>query len=178
MARMWKALLPLLLFAVLAGYFGVQLVIGRNETLPSALLDRPVPAVELPPLRPGDARGFGPQDLTGQVHLVNVFASWCVPCRAEHPLLMALGKEGVPIIGINYRDKPGNALAWLASLGDPYRRIGVDPEGKTAIEWGVYGVPETFVVDKTGRIRHKHVGVLTQEVVDKTIRPLVRELSK
>jgi cytochrome c biogenesis protein CcmG/thiol:disulfide interchange protein DsbE len=168
--------LPAVVFTLLAVGFYVGLGIDSN-VLPSALIDQPAPDFALPPL-PGDERGFSSADLRGHVSLVNVFASWCTPCRAEHPILNALAKPGrVPIYGINYKDKADPALAWLAELGNPYTRIGAD-DGRVGIDWGVYGVPETFIVDRAGRIRYKHVGPLTQNDVERTILPLVTRLEK
>lgn len=170
-------LLPLLVFLLVAGYFGLQLTSGADPSrLPSALIDKPVPDFALPAL-PGRDRGLSASDLTGEVQLVNVFASWCVPCRAEHPLLIRLAREeGVTVRAINYKDDPDDALAWLDRLGDPYASIGADRDGRAAIDWGVYGVPETFVVDARGRIRYRHVGPLMPFDIDETILPLVRAL--
>jgi cytochrome c biogenesis protein CcmG/thiol:disulfide interchange protein DsbE len=169
-------LLPCLLFAALAGAFYAGL--GSDTTvLPSALIDQPVPRFALPPLA-GQPHGFSSSDLDGHVSLVNIFASWCGPCRTEHPVLNALAKSGrVAVYGINYKDKPEAAAAWIAALGNPYTRIGAD-DGRVGIEWGVYGVPETFVVDRAGRIRYKHVGPLTAADVAQTILPLVARLEK
>ena len=171
----WLFLAPLLLFAIVAGYFAVGLPRDPG-TLPSALLDKPAPDFDLPPLLPGKP-GLASSDLKGAPVLVNVWASWCVPCRAEHPVLTRLGRE-VPIFGLNYKDKPEDARRFLVELGDPYRRIGTDPSGRVGIDWGVYGVPETFVVDAEGRIRHRHVGPLTEKVVAETIRPLMKSLTR
>ncbi|NBN65494.1 DsbE family thiol:disulfide interchange protein [Microvirga tunisiensis] len=164
------ALLPLLIFAALAGLFLFQLVLGRDPaTLPSALLDKPAPEMALAPVegltRDGQpVPGFSGADLKGGVTVVNVFASWCVPCRQEHPLLEELGKdERVRLIGINYKDKPENARRFLGSLGNPYDRIGADDTGRAAIEWGVYGVPETYILDSAGIIRFKYIGPLSPE---------------
>ncbi len=169
-------LLPVLVFAMI----GVGLAVGLTRdpsTLPSALLDQPTPAFNLPPLPGHDGPGLSADDLKGgEVALVNVFASWCAPCRIEHPLLQRLADEGVAVYGINYKDRPENARAFLDELGDPYRRIGFDDTGRVAIDWGVYGVPETFVVNKEGRIVHKHVGPLMPRDVENTILPLVKEL--
>lgn len=174
--RGWIFLLPGILFAVLAaGFFGG---LGTDSTrLPSALIDQKAPDFALPPLG-GAGPGFSSADLAGQVSLVNTFASWCAPCRTEHPVLNELAKsKRVAIYGINYKDKADAAAAWIAALGNPYSRIGVD-DGRVGIEWGVYGVPETFVVDRTGRIRHRHVGPLTQADIERTILPLVAKLEK
>jgi len=166
--------LPVLLFAVLTGYLLVGL--GRDPSvLPSALIDTPAPAFDLPGL--GVRAGLATGDLPGHVTLVNFFASWCVPCRAEHPMLMRLAKEGqVALYGIAYKDQPEASGQLLAQLGDPYSRVGVDSTGRTAIDFGVYGVPETYVLDKTGRIRYRQVGPITQEDYDGKILPLLKRL--
>ncbi len=157
-------LLPLGVFAGLAATFAFSL--GRDPSkLPSALIGRPVPAFALPPVK-GRTLGLSNSDLKGGISLVNVFASWCVPCRQEHPLFLDLNKRGtVPVHGINYKDRPDDAAAWLNELGDPYTRTGADRDGRVSIDWGVYGVPETFVVNRAGIIAHKHVGPLTQEAL-------------
>ncbi|GGB25608.1 MULTISPECIES: DsbE family thiol:disulfide interchange protein [Rhodobacterales] len=166
-------LLATLLFAVFAwGLF------NSSEDLPSALLDRPVPEFDLPPVQ-GREAGLSTSDLAGHVSLVNVFASWCVPCRQEHPLFMSLSRSNeVPIYGINYKDPPDQAAAWLDDLGDPYTRIGADHDGRAGIEWGVYGIPETYVIAANGTIAYRHVGPLTQSDIDNTLLPLVRELQQ
>ncbi|ERP87639.1 MULTISPECIES: DsbE family thiol:disulfide interchange protein [Stappiaceae] len=163
-------LLPLVVFAALAALFLFQLTLGGDpQKIPSALINKPAPEFDLPPvegLTDGDTAvaGFSRQDLIGKVSVVNVFASWCVPCRQEHPLLEELAKvEGIQLLGINYKDKPENARRFLGSLGNPYQRVGADTGGRTAIEWGVYGVPETFVVDGEGTIRYKFIGPLSPE---------------
>ncbi len=171
----WLFLAPLLLFAIVAGYFAVGLTRDPG-TLPSALLDKPAPDFALPPLLPNKP-GLATADLKGAPVLVNVWASWCVPCRAEHPVLTRLARE-VPVFGFNYKDKPEDARRFLVELGDPYRRIGTDPSGRVGIDWGVDGVPETYVVDAEGRIRHRHVGPLTDRVVAETIRPLMKSLTR
>jgi cytochrome c biogenesis protein CcmG/thiol:disulfide interchange protein DsbE len=170
-------LLPAVLFALLALVFYSRL--GTDTTvLPSALIDQPAPEFALPPLADSGEPGFSSADLKDKVSLVNIFASWCVPCRAEHKLLNAVAtSKRVPIYGINYKDKPEAARAWLAELGNPYIRIGADA-GRAGIEWGVYGVPETFVVDRQGRIRYKHVGPLTRDDLDRKILPLIEKLEK
>jgi cytochrome c biogenesis protein CcmG/thiol:disulfide interchange protein DsbE len=164
--------LPVAVFLILAAafIFGLQRDPGA---LPSALIDKPVPIFELPPLKAAgdDIKGLSSDDLTGKVQMVNVFASWCGPCRVEHPFLMKMAKDGVVIQGLNYKDAPGDAAGFLSQLGDPYERIGVDANGRVGIEWGVYGVPETFVIDQEGKIRHKHVGpIQRQEDVDKLMK--------
>ena len=173
--RLWPYLLPIAIFAGI----GTLLYLGlyRDPSLvPSPLVGKPVPEFALDPVQ-GRELGLSSRDLRGDVTLVNVFASWCVACRDEHPLLLALEREGVlPIHGLNYKDTPDAATAWLNALGDPYTRIGADLDGRVGIDWGVYGVPETFVVDQDGRIAYKHIGPVTPRVLDEVILPLVRAL--
>lgn len=169
------ALLPVLIFAVLgaAFYWGLW---NSDDRLPSTLIGKPVPEFTLPPIE-GRTDGLASTDLVGAVSLVNVWASWCVPCRAENPLMVALAATGeVPIYGINYKDAPDKALAFLAELGDPFTRIGADRNGRVSIDWGVYGVPETYVIDATGRIAYKHVGPFNRQILDEKILPVVRRL--
>ena len=166
---------PGLVFAGVALEFGLGLRRNPSE-LPSALLGKPVPNFALPPVQ-GRQLGLATADLKGQVSLVDVFASWCTACRLEHPLLLQLKEKGVvPIHAINYKDKPDDAAKWLDDLGDPYTRTGADIDGRVAIDWGVYGVPETYVVDRSGRIDYKQVGPITQQVLDDTILPLIARL--
>ncbi|MBI4194367.1 MAG: DsbE family thiol:disulfide interchange protein [Betaproteobacteria bacterium] len=168
---------PLLLFLLLAVLFGVGLTLNPRE-IPSPLIGKPVPTFSLPPVK-GRTLGLSSADLKGEVSLVNVFASWCTACREEHPLFMELrGKNVVPIHGLNYKDKPADAERWLNELGDPYTRTGADIDGRVGIEWGVYGVPETFVIDRDGRIAYKHIGALTPQVVREKIIPLIDKLRK
>ena len=172
-------LIPLLIAFGLFGFFYAGLKDERDPSaLPSALLDKPAPQFDLPALL-ADRPGLATSDLKGSVQLVNVFASWCVPCRAEHPILMRMAKEdGLTIHGIAYKDKPEDSRAFLASLGNPYDRVGLDESGRTAIDWGVYGVPETYVVDRDGIIRWKYTGPLTPELLDGKILPLIESLRK
>ncbi|MEM6848633.1 MAG: DsbE family thiol:disulfide interchange protein [Pseudomonadota bacterium] len=155
--------LPLVVFSALAGVFGVRVLDGADRmVVPSALIGREMPRATFLPLAE-QMPGFDPAAFTGQPMLVNVFASWCAPCRVEHPLLMDLAKTpGLTVAGINFKDRADGALSFLAELGNPYDAVGVDPDGRKAIEWGVYGVPETFVVGSDGTIRAKHVGPLTE----------------
>lgn len=147
-----------------------------SPDLPSVLIGKPVPEFTLPPIT-GRAEGFVTADLKGRVALVNIFASWCVPCRAEHPLITELARSGVvPIYGINYKDKAPDALAWLKELGDPYTKIGADTDGRVAIEFGAYGVPETYVVAADGTITYRVVGPITQAILDQTLLPLIQRL--
>jgi cytochrome c biogenesis protein CcmG, thiol:disulfide interchange protein DsbE len=172
-------LLPLLLVAALAVGVGAKLLSGSDpQSLPSALIDKPLPEFSLAPL-PGRSNGLANADFGGAPMLLNVFASWCVPCLVEHPVITRLGREnGISVLAINYKDKPADALAWLQRNGDPYRAIGADGDGRTAIDLGVYGAPETFVIDKEGRLRYRHPGPLTANIVDTEIRPLLAELAK
>lgn len=169
-------LLPVLLVLVIGLGLGYGLTRDASE-IPSVLIDQPVPDFELPPLAGVEQPGLGTADLGGEVALLNVFASWCAPCRVEHPVLTRLAEQrGLPLYGINYKDAPEDAAGWLAELGNPYRRIGVDPEGRTGIELGLTGVPETYVIDAEGRIRYRHAGPVTPRDVDDTLMPLIEEL--
>jgi cytochrome c biogenesis protein CcmG, thiol:disulfide interchange protein DsbE len=169
-------LLPALVVVVIGLGLGFGLTRDASE-IPSVLIDKPVPSFDLAALEGVDTPGLASSDLGGEVALVNVFASWCPPCRVEHPVLTRLAEaRGIPLYGINYKDVPADAAAWLAELGNPYRRIGVDPEGRTGIELGLSGVPETFVVDAEGRIRYRHAGPIAPADVDDTLMPLIEEL--
>jgi cytochrome c biogenesis protein CcmG/thiol:disulfide interchange protein DsbE len=169
--------LPVGVFAALAVILGWGL--SRDaKTIPSALIGKEVPEFSLPPVQ-GRTLGLSSADLKGEVLLVNVFASWCTACRAEHPVFMELKRTGtVPIHGINYKDRPQDAERWLNTLGDPYTRTGADLNGRVSIDWGVYGVPETFVIDRQGRIAFKHIGAVTSEVYRTRLAPLIKELRK
>src|SRR4051794_14178353 len=164
-------LLPVIVFTGMAALFLIRLYAGDPQRVPSALIGRPAPAFALAPL-PGLARdgaavpGLSSDDLTGGVTIVNVWASWCAPCRQERPLLMELAKDpATRVVGIAYKDDPENARRFLGALGNPFAAGGVDASGRAAIDWGVYGVPETFVVRPDGVIRHKHIGPLTPEAM-------------
>jgi cytochrome c biogenesis protein CcmG/thiol:disulfide interchange protein DsbE len=164
------------LFAVLVAVFAVGLT-HDPHLLPSALIDRPAPDFALPGLY-DSAQGLSRTDLGGQVTLVNFFASWCAPCREEHAQLMALARRaGVTLEGVAYKDKPEDARRFLDGLGNPYRRIGVDRNGTAAIDFGVYGVPETYVVDGGGHIRYRQVGPLTADDVERKILPLIGRIA-
>jgi len=170
-------LLPLLIFLLLAGVFLMQLLSGRDlSVVPSALIGQMAPKTELPPLEGMQVPGLNSADFTGKVTLVNVWASWCAPCREEHPVLLELSKDQrFSIAGLNYKDKPENARRFLGDLGSPYKAIGVDPNGRTAIDWGVYGVPETFLLGKDGKVAFKHVGPLSPEAVATTLMPAIEK---
>ena len=168
-------MLPAAVFGGLAAafYWGLW---NNDDRLPSPLVGKAIPEFELPPIEGRDA-GFSSADLHGQVSIMNVWASWCVPCRVEMPLLMELAADStVPIYGINFKDEGDAALAFLAELGDPYERIGADRSGRVAIDWGVYGLPETFVIDAEGRIAYKHVGPFDRTSLEEDILPVVRQL--
>src|SRR3546814_549515 len=170
-------LVPVALFLVLMIALGWGLTRDPRE-LPSVLIGKPVPEFSLPPVQ-GRTLGLASTDLRGEVSLVNVFASWCTACREEHPLFMRIKADGiVPIHGLNHRDRPKDAARWLDDLGDPYTRTGADLNGRVSIEWGVYGVPETFVIGKDGRIAYKHIGAVTPEVLQTKILPLVESLRR
>jgi cytochrome c biogenesis protein CcmG, thiol:disulfide interchange protein DsbE len=173
--------MPIAFFALIAGLFGYYLLqIGGGKDIkliPSVLIDKELPSFNLPPIV-GRSDGLSSDDLKGKAALVNVFASWCPPCRVEHPVLMRLAKEGFNVYGINYKDKAKDALAFLAELGDPYTRIGTDLNGRAAIEWGVYGYPESFIIDRSGRIRYKQIGAISPRDLETIIRPLLEKFSK
>lgn len=175
--RLHRHMLPVAIFAAVSALLAWALT-HNPRAIPSALIGKPVPQFSLPPVQ-GRTLGLSQPDLVGEVSLVNVFASWCVACRDEHPLFMQLKADGVvPIHGLNYKDQPDHASRWLNTLGDPYTRTGSDHDGRVAIDWGVYGVPETFVITKDGRIAHKHIGPLTPKDVEETIVPLIRRLQQ
>lgn len=171
----WLALLPLVLFLLLAGVFLFQLLSGRDASVvPSALIGAPAPQTSLPPLEGSSLPGIESGNFDGKLTLVNVWASWCAPCRQEHPLLMELSEdENLVIAGLNYKDRPQQAQGFLAELGNPYDAIGVDGSGRTAIDWGVYGVPETFLVGPDGTILYKHVGPFTAQSMREGLMPAI-----
>ncbi len=174
--------LPVAAFVALAAvllFYLYQVGPGGKDIsrIPSTLIDKPMPEFSLPPIA-GRGDGLSTADLKGRVALVNVFASWCLPCRQEHPILMRLKQEGFEVYGINFKDKPADALRFLDELGDPFTRIGADTDGRAAIEWGVYGYPESFVVDRAGRIRYKHIGPIMPDDLETTIRPILERLRR
>jgi len=170
-------LAPLALFLGLAAWFGAALFSGRDpRELPSALIDRPAPGFDLPSLADGR---LSSEALRGQVAVVNFFASWCAPCRVEHPVLLRLARqEKVRVIGIAYKDRPEDSRRFLAELGDPYLATGIDRDGRTGIDFGLYGVPETYVIDKAGHIRKRIVGPVSHTMLDRELLPLLRALEK
>lgn len=165
---------PIAAFVVLVGVFfaGLQ---RDPKVLPSMLIGKPLPAFSLPPVRPGD-QGFANTDLGGEPALVNVYASWCGACKLEHPMLMRLRREGVPIHGLDWKDAPEKGNQVLQDEGDPYMRVGNDASGRTGIDLGVSGAPETFVIDKQGKVRYRHVGAISIEDWEQKIRPLLARL--
>lgn len=170
-----KFWLPAALFVVLAAVLAVGLTLNPRE-VPSPLIDKPAPAFELTRLAdPGSS--FSPADMRGRVWVLNVWASWCVACRDEHEVLKALANEDLaPIVGLNYKDKPENARQWLSDLGDPYLMSVMDRDGRVGIDWGVYGVPETFIIDQQGMIRYKHIGPIDFPALSETVIPTIRSL--
>jgi cytochrome c biogenesis protein CcmG/thiol:disulfide interchange protein DsbE len=172
---MKKFLMPLALFLVLAGFLAAGLGLNPRE-VPSPLVGRMAPAFSLPTLT---GTRFSPADMKGRVWLLNVWASWCVSCLEEHPVLLELARSGdVPLVGLDYKDAGADARRWLAQHGDPYQLSATDADGRVGIDYGVYGVPETYIIDKAGAIRYKRVGPLTPQVLQSTVLPLVRELQR
>ena len=172
---MLRYLLPAAVFAALVVMFAVGLRLDPTR-IPSPLIDEPVPEFRLPGLLDGDP-AFGHEDLVGQVSIVNVWGSWCGGCREEHGFLLNLAETGaIPVYGINWRDEKDNALAWLRRYGDPYTVSGFDYEGEVAIDWGVYGAPETFLISAEGRVVHKYIGPLSDAAWQKEFAPRIRQL--
>ena len=166
-------LVPLALFLGLAGIFLARLEsTTAPDVIPSVLIGKPAPTFSLPALAGSGVPGLARADLIGHLTLVNIFASWCVPCREEHPMLKEIAKDSrIRLVGINYKDKPQNALTFLSEMGNPYAAIGVDEAGRTFIDWGAYGVPETYLVGPDGIIRKKYIGPLTGETIAKDLMP-------
>lgn len=174
-------LIPILVFIVLVVFFVRRLQLieqGRApDIIPSVMINRPAPDFALPSLLAGQP-DLTLNALKGKVTLINIFASWCLPCRVEHPYLESIRKAGIKLVGINYKDKAGTAEEWLAKMGNPYDQIGADTQGRVAIDFGSYGVPESYLIDKQGTIRFKQIGPLTPEIIKDQLVPLASELSK
>ncbi len=172
-----RYLIPLVLFVVLVAFLAIGLGLNPRE-VPSPLIGKPAPPFQLAQLHQPE-QSFARKDMLGKVWLLNVWASWCVSCREEHPVLLELAKSNVvPVYGLNYKDKRDEALAWLKQFGDPYALSISDNDGRVGIDYGVYGVPETFVIDKAGVIRYKQIGPVTPQALKDKILPLVRQLQQ
>jgi cytochrome c biogenesis protein CcmG/thiol:disulfide interchange protein DsbE len=171
-----RFLIPLAIFAVLVVFLGVGLTLDPRE-VPSPLINKPAPAFELQQLH-DPAKKFSQKDMLGKVWMLNVWASWCVACREEHQTILALARSGaLPVFGLNYKDERADGVAWLNRLGNPYQLSAYDRDGRIGIDYGVYGVPETYVIDKAGVIRYKRIGPVTPDIVRDKILPLVKELN-
>jgi len=179
-----RVLLPLGVFVLIVGFLAVGLKLDPRE-VPSPLIGKPAPAFELAVLDPPDkrvepaARRFAPSDMRGKVWLLNVWASWCVSCREEHPVLVDFAKKGLlPVLGLNYKDRTEDAQRWLKQFGNPYQLSAVDADGRIGIDYGVYGVPETYLIDAEGVIRYKQIGPLTPAALEEKVLPLAKALQK
>jgi cytochrome c biogenesis protein CcmG/thiol:disulfide interchange protein DsbE len=174
-----RFILPAIAFSVIAAFMLVALTSGRDpKEIPSPLIGKPAPAFTLPVLAQTD-QSWSPEKMRGQVWLLNVWASWCAPCLVEHPELLKLARaKTLPLIGFNYKDEPGAAVAWLDKHGNPYTTIVADRNGRAAFDYGVYGVPETFLIDRNGTIRYKHVGPLTVDVIANKLLPMAQALAR
>ena len=173
--RSLKFVIPLAVFVVLAAFLAVGLTRDPRE-VPSPFIGKPAPAFRLEQLHDASI-AFAPEEMKGKVWMLNVWASWCVSCRVEHPLLVELSRRGtVPIVGLDYKDKRDDGREWLAKFGNPYALSAFDVDGKVGIDYGVYGVPETFVIDRQGVIRYKQIGPLTKEALEEKILPLLKRL--
>jgi cytochrome c biogenesis protein CcmG/thiol:disulfide interchange protein DsbE len=174
--KIWRFLVPLAIFGVLAAFLGAGLKLDPRE-VPSPLIGKPAPSFTLPLLADAN-QTFKRDDMLGKVWMLNVWASWCVACREEHPLLVEFAKKKlIPIYGLNYKDERADGLGWLSSFGNPYDASLYDKAGRVGIDFGVYGVPETFIIDRQGVIRYKQIGPITPEVIRDKIEPLVRQLN-
>jgi cytochrome c biogenesis protein CcmG/thiol:disulfide interchange protein DsbE len=170
-----KHLIPLAIFLVIAIFLGIGLTRDPRK-LPSTFIDKPAPAFRVPQVHAAD-QTFSPEDMKGQVWMLNVWASWCTACRVEHPLLVEIARSNaVPLIGLDYKDKREDALKFLEQQGNPYKLSAYDLDGRIGIDFGVYGVPETFIIDKKGVIRHKQIGPITPEALQNEILPLIAKL--
>lgn len=175
---MMRFLAPLGLFLVLVVFLAIGLKKDPHE-IPSPLVGKPAPLFQLPQLTGAEGATFSPKDMQGKVWLFNVWASWCSSCREEHAVLVGLAKtHAVPIVGLDYKDQRTDGLQWLDKLGNPYTLTAFDADGRVGIDYGVYGVPETYVIDKAGVIRYKQIGPVTTDALEKKILPLVKELQK
>lgn len=178
--RRLAVILPVALFAAMIGVMASLLTDPERNNdpsrLPSPLVGKPAPEISLPPVAEAIPGGFSTNDLKGRVTIVNVFASWCIPCLAEHPLITQLAEDGVPVYGINHRDKANDAVNWLTRHGNPYIAVGFDYDARASLEWGVTGVPETFIIDANGTIAYKHAGPITPDVLKRKILPKLREV--
>ncbi len=171
-----RFLIPLAVFAVMLVFLGVGLTLDPRE-VPSPLINKPAPAFQLPQLHEPD-KSFAQKDMLGKVWMLNVWASWCVACREEHRTILELARSGaVPVFGLNYKDERSDGLAWLSRFGNPYQLSAYDRDGRIGIDYGVYGVPESYIIDKAGVIRYKRIGAVTPEIVRDKILPLVKELN-
>ncbi len=172
-----KFLVPLALFVILVGFLAVGLKLDPHE-VPSPLVNKPAPAFTVPQMQQAELQ-FSSADLKGKVWLLNVWASWCVACREEHPVLMNFARtQMIPIVGLDYKDQRKEAMGVIKRSGNPYDLIAFDADGRVGIDYGVYGVPESYLIDKNGIIRFKQIGPITQESLDKTIIPLINQLNK
>ena len=172
-----KTLIPLAIFIVLLVFLAIGLT-RDPSVIPSPLIGKPAPFFNAPHLKSADQK-FSPKDMLGKVWLLNTWASWCVACRQEHPILVEFAKtKTIPVVGLNYKDKEADGLKWLARYGDPYDLTVTDKDGRIGIDFGVYGVPESFLIDKNGIIRYKQIGPITNEALRDKIIPLIRELQK
>lgn len=170
-------LLPLIAFVLLAAllFVGVRMNSGKdNSAIPSPLIGKPAPALALPELPLPESR-IALDGLRGRPYVLNVWGSWCVSCRVEHPVIIELAKSGTLVVGYNYKDTPEDASRWLAQFGNPFALVVQDADGQAALDWGIYGAPETFVVDAEGIVRFKHIGPLTPDIVQDRIRPLLED---
>jgi len=171
-----RFLIPLAIFAVMVVFLGIGLTLDPRE-VPSPLINKPAPAFELRQLHDPD-KTFSQKDMLGKVWMLNVWASWCVACRDEHRTILELSRSGaIPVFGLNYKDERADGIAWLTRLGNPYQLSAYDRDGRIGIDYGVYGVPETYIIDKAGVIRYKRIGAVTPEIVRDKILPLVKELN-
>lgn len=176
-----KRALPLLIFFILLGFFGYRLLLINEgdapNMIPSVMVGKPAPEFSLPPLF-ADGKAFKTADLKGKVTLINFFASWCIPCREEHQYLSGLKNSGAVLVGFNYKNEPADAKEWIGKFGNPYNELVMDIDGAAGINFGVYGVPESYLIDKQGIIRFKQTGPITPEIIEKQLLPMIKELER